>query len=521
MTTGLDPDRQGLLPRRRPRRPDRTGSTTSSRSAPPRSGWRRSSRTARSRAPAPTRRPAITATGSPTSPRSTRTSARTPSSSALVDAAHARGIKVFFDIITNHTADVIDYAEGPVRLPLQGGRTRTSTPTATSSTTATTPAPTRFPALDAGLASRTRPVFRTTADATVKVPAWLNDPTMYHNRGDSTFAGENSEYGDFFGLDDLFTERPEVVDGHDRHLRDVDHRRRHRRLPHRHRQARQPGVLAAVRARRSRQHAAQPGQATTSSCSARSSSADPAFMSRYTTEGKLPATLDFAFQGAARGLRRAAAATDEPARPLRRSTIYYTDARHQRLPPADVPRQPRHGPHRLRSSRRRNPAPATPSCWPRDKLAHALMFLIRGSRSSTPATSRASPATAATRTPARTCSPSPGRRLPRRRPDRHRPPRTADDNFDASAPALPVHRPSSATLARRPTRRCATAPRSTGYATTRPASTPSPASTAAERIEYVVALNNATTGQDPIVPDAGRPTAASRGSTRPSGTPAT
>ena len=36
---------------------------------------------------------------------------------------------------------------------------------------------------------------------------------MYHNRGDTTFVGENSQYGDFFGLDDLFTERPEVVDG--------------------------------------------------------------------------------------------------------------------------------------------------------------------------------------------------------------------------------------------------------------------------------------------------------------------
>ena len=29
----------------------------------------------------------------------------------LIDAAHARGMKVFFDIITNHTADVIDYRE--------------------------------------------------------------------------------------------------------------------------------------------------------------------------------------------------------------------------------------------------------------------------------------------------------------------------------------------------------------------------------------------------------------------------
>ena len=57
------------------------------------------------------------------------------------------------------------------------------------------------------------PVFRTEADETVKVPAWLNDPTLYHNRGDSTFAGENSEYGDFVGLDDLFTENPRSSTG--------------------------------------------------------------------------------------------------------------------------------------------------------------------------------------------------------------------------------------------------------------------------------------------------------------------
>ncbi len=32
--------------------------------------------------------------------------------SALIDAAHAKGMKVFFDIITNHTADVVNYQEG-------------------------------------------------------------------------------------------------------------------------------------------------------------------------------------------------------------------------------------------------------------------------------------------------------------------------------------------------------------------------------------------------------------------------
>ena len=30
---------------------------------------------------------------------------------SLISAAHAKGMKVFFDIITNHTADVIDYQE--------------------------------------------------------------------------------------------------------------------------------------------------------------------------------------------------------------------------------------------------------------------------------------------------------------------------------------------------------------------------------------------------------------------------
>ena len=45
------------------------------------------------------------------------------------------------------------------------------------------------------------------------MPAWLNDVTLYHNRGDTTFVGEDSQYGDFFGLDDLFTEHPTVVNG--------------------------------------------------------------------------------------------------------------------------------------------------------------------------------------------------------------------------------------------------------------------------------------------------------------------
>ncbi len=64
-----------------------------------------------------------------------------------------------------------------------------------------------------GPASFPRTPFVPDAKKNLKVPGWLNDPAMYHNRGDSTFAGESSEQGDFSGLDDLWTERPEVVEG--------------------------------------------------------------------------------------------------------------------------------------------------------------------------------------------------------------------------------------------------------------------------------------------------------------------
>ena len=50
----------------------------------------------------------------------------------------------------------------------------------------------------------------------LKRPAWLNDVTRYHNRGDIDFSSCSAgclEQGDFFGLDDVFTEQPFVVNG--------------------------------------------------------------------------------------------------------------------------------------------------------------------------------------------------------------------------------------------------------------------------------------------------------------------
>ncbi len=131
----------------------------------------------------------------------------------LVDDAHERGIKVFMDVVTNHTADVIQL-EGNA-----GYRNKTDFPYLDSGDQPfddselaysgqpdyTFPAvdPTSFPYL---------PVVPP-GEESAKNPLWLNDPLLYHNRGDSSFVGENSLYGDFFGLDDLWTERREVVEG--------------------------------------------------------------------------------------------------------------------------------------------------------------------------------------------------------------------------------------------------------------------------------------------------------------------
>ena len=128
----------------------------------------------------------------------------------LIAAAHAKGIKVYFDIITNHTADVIQYQEGK-----DAYRTKAAFPYVDADGNefddrdyAGSP---DFPKLNVGSFPYTPVTPEAMTD--VKQPAWLNDVTLYHNRGNSTFAGESSQYGDFFGLDDLFTEHPTVVNG--------------------------------------------------------------------------------------------------------------------------------------------------------------------------------------------------------------------------------------------------------------------------------------------------------------------
>lgn len=131
---------------------------------------------------------------------------------ALIDEAHGRGMKVYFDIITNHTADVISYKDGA----RQGYVSKDEVPYRTADGVAFDDrdyaGSDSFPKLDPLKSFPYIPEL-TAEEQDLKVPAWLNDPTLYHNRGDTTFAGEDAYYGDFFGLDDLFTEHPTVVSG--------------------------------------------------------------------------------------------------------------------------------------------------------------------------------------------------------------------------------------------------------------------------------------------------------------------
>ena len=129
----------------------------------------------------------------------------------LITAAHAKGMKVYFDIVVNHTADLIKYREGD-------GKVYRDTATHPYKTSAGIPfnlaevaGKDTFPPLSADTSFPYTP-YRPVGNDVMK-PEWLNDVTLYHNRGDSTWTGESTTLGDFIGLDDLMTEHPKVING--------------------------------------------------------------------------------------------------------------------------------------------------------------------------------------------------------------------------------------------------------------------------------------------------------------------
>jgi neopullulanase len=236
---------------------------------------------------------------------------------AFVDGAHARGMKVYLDIILNHTADVIAYRECPPDMPeaqykvacayrpmadypftRRGGLQGEAINEGFTGTGETDLTPENFAKLtrfDWALTPYIPP-----GEEKAKNPAWLNDIRYYNNRGDTTFRGENSLYGDFNGLDDLMTEHPKVragmieifkhwittyrVDGF--RIDTIKHTR--------------PSLwqefIPAMQA-----HARSLGIANFYMFG-EAYDFNPAALARYTREDGMPAVLDFAFQGAVRGL---------------------------------------------------------------------------------------------------------------------------------------------------------------------------------------------------------------------------
>ena len=287
---------------------------------------------------------------------------------ALIDAAHAKGMKVFFDIITNHTADVVDYEEGRYSYV-----SKEAAPYKRADGSAFDDrhyaGRDDFPELDAEVSFPYTPVFRGEADRTAKVPAWLNDPTMYHNRGDSTFAGESSEYGDFIGLDDLFTERPEVVAGMgDIYKAWVDlgiDGFRIDTVKHVNMEfwkSFSPNVLDHAKAI-GNDDFFMFGEVYDSRAE---------FMSQYTTTGKLPATLDFGFQASAVDFAKGAATTK--LRDFFAGDDWYTDA------DSNVYETPTFlGNHDMgRVAMMLGKSASGEELMKRTQLANSLMYLTRG-----------------------------------------------------------------------------------------------------------------------------------------------
>ncbi|RPF32988.1 pullulanase-type alpha-1,6-glucosidase [Streptomyces sp. TLI_185] len=290
----------------------------------------------------------------------------------LIAKAHAKGMKVFFDVITNHTADVVDYKEksydylskGAFPYLTKDGRPFDDADYADGSR--------KFPAVDTDSFPRTPTV--AAADKNAKVPAWLNDPTMYHNRGDSTFAGESATYGDFGGLDDLWTERPEVVQGmekiYERWVRDfgIDGFRidtvKHVDMDF---WTQWATALDAYAAKQGRKNFFMFGEVY---------SADTSITSPYVTQGRLDATLDFPFQDAARSYASQGGSAQKLASLFGDDYKYTTDKANAY---EQVTFLGNHDMGRIGYFLNQdNPKATDAELLAKDKLANELMFLSRG-----------------------------------------------------------------------------------------------------------------------------------------------
>ncbi|WP_440905731.1 alpha-amylase family glycosyl hydrolase [Catenovulum sp. SX2] len=226
----------------------------------------------------------------------------------LIDTAHSKGMKVFFDIITNHTADVIKYKE--CHHP-DGSHRDTQSYSC------------KYKYMEQLAKGDKYTPFIVEGEEKLKVPAWLNDPKYYNNQGDSEWHGESAINGDFVGLDDLNTRMPEVVDGFIDIYKNIITNFKPdgfridtvKHVDMSFWQKFSPAIM---------QHAKDQG-IPNFHVFGEVYDGDPAFLSRFTTIGKMPAILDFGLQGNADAVF---ANTDSPQKlhNLFDDDDYYNDA---------------------------------------------------------------------------------------------------------------------------------------------------------------------------------------------------
>jgi glycosidase len=221
----------------------------------------------------------------------------------FVAQAHARGLCVCLDIVVNHTADVIHYRDGAtgyIDMAKAPYRDADGKPFDPHEVAYNGIGPgLDFPRLSAEKSFAHVPVVFPD-ESRSKGPEWLNDVTLYHNRGNSTFRGESSLFGDFVGLDDVFTENPAVVRGfidvYSRWMEGygIDGYRidtvKHVNLEFW--EAFGPAIREKARGL-GRPDFFQFGEVA-------AHDGDTALMSEFSTTGKLDGTLDFNFEGGAR-----------------------------------------------------------------------------------------------------------------------------------------------------------------------------------------------------------------------------
>jgi glycosidase len=302
---------------------------------------------------------------------------------AFVDAAHARGMKVYMDIVVNHTADVIQFREAtpqgyPYRskadypfsrkggvngAPINPGFGDDSDPSPANWSKMTDPSFAYTPYIPKG-------------EENAKFPAWLNDPNWYHNRGNTDWVGESSVYGDFVGLDDLATENPRVVEGFieiygswiDRFGIDGFRIDTAKHVNPEFWQAFVPAMLAKAKAKGIPNFHIF-GEVATGEY-------DPALLAGWTRKAALPSNLDFAFAVAAVQVASGAKGTDMLARWVDDDVLYEGGVQGALIQPTFLGN---HDAGRFAMFLKQlNPKADAEELLARDMLGHAMLLTLRG-----------------------------------------------------------------------------------------------------------------------------------------------